>query len=75
MKIHKRALNVTLRKLDYSSTVQVGTFWKPLARVVNKMAKLAGYNFRNRGRGSRPQYAPEIRVGKAKFLAVYVTKK
>lgn len=60
---------------DYCEVkINVGTFWKPLAKSIGTMFKVLGYTVRYRGRGARRQWETEIPVAKAKKLAVYVSK-
>lgn len=59
-------------------TVRFGTYAKPLARMIGKIARLFGYQIRYRCRGERANkhqdWEGDIRVKDALFLCVYGEK-
>lgn len=60
-------------------TINIGTYWKPIARLLGRMCQQIGYRVHYRGRGRREgkhtNSNNDIRIGDSKFLAIYLHKK
>jgi len=70
------------RRCEYDKkthqTLILGTYIKPLAKIIRSILKRFGYKVQLRGRGMRSgkhqNFTGDIRIQDAKFLAVYARR-